>query len=804
MTTPAVIHDLRRCLGREAVLDDAASRIVYARDASHETLGRPLGVVLPTSGEQVRQVVAICSRHRIPFVMRGGGTGLSGGALPQDGAVVIGTSRLNAVGKLDADRRQIMVQPGVVNEVVSRLAAPYNLHFAPDPSSQSAATIGGNIAENAGGPHCLKVGVTAQHVRRLDWVDSRGRTWTTGRGGVLDRGIGLRGLLCGSEGTLGAIINADLELRALPEAAVTLLADFPDLEDATRAVVRLMGSGIVPEACEIVDRGMLLAVEEAFHFGFPTDVEAVMICELAGKREAAEEDAAQAETLLRESGAREVHAAADEAERTRLWMCRKKAFGAVGRLAPAYISMDVVVPLGSLTTLVRDIQEIKTRHCVEVATAFHAGDGNLHPGIHYDDRDPEVNARAHQAADAIVMRALELGGSCTGEHGVGTEKRHLVHHQLDQTSLKLMHGIKNLFDPAGICNPGKLLPDPGIEGTATEKVPSSVAFHWDSLTVTAPAEAPLAEIQAEALTRGLWIPVGGASRKSASGPGLGGAITVGEMIAAGTPGPSFLGHLRPSDAVLELWAETGRGDVLRTGAPVLKNVAGYDLVRLLVGSGHLLARPLAATLQLKPVPACVGLWTWPTAPEVFGGEGRREFQKVLLRHENTAVAIRERALDRPSMWVLAAGRDRDWDLGRLGQDLEAWSEDHGLGRPTYNRRDPADLASLKALDGLPAWACAAADWTLLSAREEKPDWPRPQRLIWQTQPSLIWTPQVFAEEPVGWRADNVFRDGRLQDPPRPVVDVPLSLLAGLKRLFDPDGRLPSPPWLTQAQREAAP
>jgi len=798
-----LIRDLRREVGRAAVLEDPASRLVYSRDASHQTLGRPRCVVLPDTPERLRRAVAVCARHRQPFTVRGGGTGLSGGALPQDGAVVIATSRLGRLGPVDPDRRRVHVEPGVLNEAVSRHAAPWGLHFAPDPSSQSAATIGGNIAENAGGPHCLKVGVTAQHVRRLEWIDPQGRLCATGRGGVIERGIGLRGLLCGSEGTLGVVVGAELDLTPVTEAVVTLLAEFPRLGAATRAVVDLMGSGITPEACEIVDRTMLAAVEAAFHFGFATDVDALLICEVGGSPDAAAEDADLAERVLRAAGARAVTATADADERLRLWLCRKKAFGAVGRLAPAYISMAVVVPLGALGALVADIQAIQAEHGVAIATVVHAGDGNLHPGVHYDDRDPDLAARAQRAADAIVLAALARGGSCTGEHGVGLEKRHLVHRQLDRTALRLMRGIKDLCDPGALCNPGKALPDPDLAAAAvvTASIPDRVTFRWDSLTVTAPAATPLAELQREALARGLWIPLGAASRARADGPGFGGALTVGAVVDAGTSGPSLLGHLRPADTILELWAETGQGELLHVGAPVLKNVAGYDLVRLLVGSGGMLARPLAATLQLKPAPACVGLWTWHDVPASFSGEERRAFLRVLQRHGQPAVVVRERATSGPALWVAAAGRDRDWDLGRLDAELATWSEDHGLGRPLAERRDGADLATPQALAGLPAWAEASPDWTLLTLREGQPEWPRPRRLIWQSRPVMLWTPEICAEEPVGWFADAVFRDGRLGPVPQPAAGVPLDLVAGLKRLFDPDGRLPCPGWLGEALAE---
>jgi glycolate oxidase subunit GlcD len=797
MDQAALVKALRKDVGKAAVLDDIASRLVYSRDASHLRLGRPVCVVLPASADEVAAVIGTCARFEAPFVVRGGGTGLSGGALPRDGAVVIGTSRLADIGPVDAVRRRVVCGPGVINEAVSRHAAPLGLRFAPDPSSQYAATVGGNVAANAGGPHCLKVGVTAQHVRRLEWVDVQGRRWNTGRGAGDERGIGLTGLLCGSEGTLGVVTAADLDLTPAPEATVTLLAEFPRLADATSAVVALMGSGVVPEACEIVDRMMLRAVEEAFRFGFATDVDAVMICEVSGTAGAAVEDAERAEEILRASGARAVAAAADEAERTRLWMCRKKAFGAVGRLAPAYISMDVVVPLGQLTPLVEDIAQVRRQYDVDVATAFHAGDGNLHPGVHYDDRDPDLTARAHRASDAIVMKAIARGGSCTGEHGVGLEKRHIVHHQLDPVSLDLMRGIKRICDPENRCNPGKKLPDEGVQAPPPPPAPPAVTFDWESLTVTAPAATPLATLQAEALARGFWIPVGAASRTRASGPGLGGAVTVGDLLDAGTPGPALLGDLRVADCVLQMWAETGDGRLLRAGAPVLKNVAGYDLVRLLVGSGGVLARPLAATFLLKPAPEAVGRWTWPDAPHVFSGESRRDLMQVLRRHGQPTLSLRERTGEDPSLVIMASGRDRDWDLERLGDDLLAWSEDHGIGRPLSMRHRRADLAMPAVLAELPAWAVGSPDWTRLTLRDARPEWPRPRRFLWLTGPDVMWVPAMPAEEPVGWFADTVYRDGVLCPLPHPAADVPLHLLAGLKRLFDPDGALPTPRWLAE-------
>lgn len=792
-----LLAELRRHLGNDAVLTDDASRAVYARDASHLSLGRPRCVCLPATPEQARLAVAACARHGVVWVARGAGTGLAGGALPPEGAVVIATSRLARLAEVDPFARRVVAQAGVRNEDVSRRAAPHGLHFAPDPSSQAASTIGGNIAANAGGPHCLKVGVTVQHLLRLAWVDPQGHACSTGRGHPLERGIGLLPLLAGSEGTLGLVTAADLALLPTAPATATLLAEFPRLDDATAAVVVLLTAGLLPDAVEIVDREMLAAVEAAFHFGFATDVEAVMVCEVAGVAEAVAEDAAQATALLTAAGARAVRAATDAAERQALWRCRKKAFGAVGRLAPAYVSMDVVVPLGELPGFVRDVAAIRAQHGVRVATAFHAGDGNLHPGVHYDDRDPASVARSHAAADAIIRRALALGGSATGEHGVGVEKRHLIHEQLDATTARLQREIKALCDPRSLCNPDKKLPPPHAACAPAAPVPHAVGFRWRDLTVTAPAATPLADLQAAALARGLWIPIG-ATLAADRGPGLGRATTVGEAVSLGVTGPSLLGAGRVADVLVELWAETGAGDVLHAGAPVAKNVASYDLARLTCGDGGMLVRPLAATFLLRPAPAAFARWTWTPArwPGVPGM--RTALIAGLRRRAASAVALMDAEGGAAQVSVLAAGRDRPWDLGALGLWLESWGDEFGLGRPTAQVSPGANLADALALDGMPAWCAGAPDWSLLTTGSAAADWPRVRRAVWQARPDAIWVPSDHDDPPAGWTADAVFRAGRPTLPPAPAPDVPRDLLAGLKRIFDPAGRLPTAPWLLAA------
>jgi glycolate oxidase subunit GlcD len=817
---PALLRDLRRLLGPRELLVDAAARAVYARDASHLAGGPPLGVALPRDAAQAAAVVAACARHGVPWVARGAGTGLSGGAVPPAGALVIGLARLDRC-IIAAEAGRADAGAGVVNERLSRAARPYGLCFAPDPSSQSAATLGGNVAENAGGPHTLKVGVTLNHVLALEWVDSEGQPCVTGSGLPYERGFDLRALLIGSEGTLGLVTSARVRLTPEPPALTTLLALFPRLDDATAAVVALMGTGLLPEAVEMVDQAMLEAVEEAFHFGFPTDVEAAMIVEFGGLAEAVAEDAARAARLLGERGAREVRRAADDEERAALWRCRKKAFGAVGRLAPNYVTMDIVVPLARLPEIVRQVGEIGRRRGVRVATVFHAGDGNLHPGVHYDDRDADLTRRAHLAADEILAATLALDGSVTGEHGVGLEKLHVVGRQLDPVAADLMRGVKQLFDPRGLVNPGKALPPAPLPGApaparASATAPTEIRFAWDSLTVRAPGEAPLAEIQALALARGLWIPCG-AVFAEAGGVGLGAASSLREAIDRGLPGPSLLGTGPLRDSLLEVWAETGNGRALRAGAPVFKNVAGYDLARLLCGAGGALARVTGATLQLKPLPETVAAWravSRPGAPPPDLAPLARELATWGADLAGAVCAGRWTPDDGWSLLVVAGGRDRPWDLDRRAARLAALLGPAGLRDLDETRLPFAQLATLATQPWWPAWTRVGGDWDLLAPSGAPSGWPggAGEGVVFQTAPRLAWVARssqgagspelhhdVLAE---AWQRDAIVRDGVFTEPPPPIDRRSLPLLAGLKALFDPGDRLPRPSWLPRPPAEA--
>ncbi len=784
---------LRQVLGPQGLLDDAAARHVYARDASHMLLGSPWAVALPRTAPQVQQVVDLCRQAGIPLVCRGTGTGLSGGAVPTDGSLVLATSRMESIGPINARQFSVTVQPGVLNTAVTRAAQPLGLHFAPDPSSQSAASIGGNIAENAGGPHCLRHGVTLQHVQGLDWVDAQGRALVTGRPVAQERGFQLNALLCGSEGTLGVITAARLGLVPDPSAVATLLAFFPRLDEATGAVVTLLGAGLLPVAVEMVDRAMLEAVEKAFAFGFPTDVAAAMICELAGSEDEVAEDRQRAREILRRAGAREVRQAASEAERLELWKCRKKAFGAVGRLAPSYVTMDVVVPLGQLPRLVEQIQEIKAKHEVEIATAFHAGDGNLHPGVQYDDRDPDETRRAHAAADEIIQAALQLGGSCTGEHGVGIEKLHAVAWQTDRESARLQQGLKSVFDPASLLNPGKALAPPTADWGEMPPVPAQALFAWDSLNVTAPAHFPLRELQQAALERNLWIPLG------FPGPWLP-DVTMADLINHLGAGPALLQGAGVRDQLLELWARTGDGRLFHSGAPVFKNVAGYDLTHALCGAGGHLATPLAATWALRPALEQAGLWRFHLAADSSEIALERLLDLLARRAAGTSGCTLILHEDRCGGVLVAAGRHRAWDLDSWGGLLE--KSVPGLEVLPPQLVPFAEAFKLWDWPDLPAWLSTATDWSswqpVAENVEESPLPLFPGPLVWQSRPSMWWVPtlNVPREEGAAGFQDPVLGAEGFQSLPAPGPGVPQDLLREIKRLFDPQGVLGGPRWLT--------
>ncbi|MDX1567857.1 MAG: FAD-linked oxidase C-terminal domain-containing protein [Longimicrobiales bacterium] len=447
-------------VGGDGLITDPERLIVYESDGLTAYRFLPRAAVFPRSTEEVSRVVRILSEEGVPFVPRGAGTGLSGGALAVDGAVLVCTSRMNRILEIDPANRRARVQPGVINARLTRETRPHGLYYAPDPSSQSACTIGGNVAENSGGPHCLKYGVTSRYVVGLEVVLPDGRVVTLGGAGRDDFGYDLVGLFVGSEGCFGIATEIEVELLPLPQGVRTILGIFESLEDSGRAVNRIMARGLLPAALEIIDGETIRAVEASvFAAGYPTDAGAALVVEFDGIEAALDADVEAAVECCREAGAREVRRASSEEDRLALWRGRKKAFGAMGRIAPDLMVQDATVPRSRLPEVLGTISEIGRRYGLNVANVFHAGDGNLHPNLLFD-REDEEEVRKVEAASKEIMRAcVEAGGTITGEHGVGVDKRDYMPLIYGPETLEAMRGVRRVFDPRGLCNPGKVLPD---------------------------------------------------------------------------------------------------------------------------------------------------------------------------------------------------------------------------------------------------------------------------------------------------------------------------------------------------------
>jgi glycolate oxidase len=461
MLEPRLLDALRAIAGDDAVIARPAELRVYECDGYTLEKSAPEVVVLPRTTEQVAQIVRLLDRERIAFVPRGAGTGLSGGCLALGAPVMIGTSRMNRIIEIDLANRRAVVEAGVVNLWVTNAVKQHGLCYAPDPSSQMACSIGGNVAENSGGPHTLKYGVTTNHVLGVELVLPNGEVVQLG-GAVEDvPGYDLTGLVVGTEGTFGIVTAATLRLVRQPEAWKTLLGIFESVDDATATVSGIIAAGIVPAALEMMDQLIVTAVEAAFHFGFPTDAGAVLIVELDGLAAGLDRQAQRVADICRGNRARDVRVAADEAERAALWKSRKRAFGAVGRLASSYCTQDGVVPRTKVPEILRRIVDIGRRYQLRIGNVFHAGDGNIHPILLFDERDADHVRRVLDAGREILEACVELGGSVTGEHGIGVEKIAQMPLLFTPQDLLVMSQLRRVFDPELRCNPGKIFPTPG-------------------------------------------------------------------------------------------------------------------------------------------------------------------------------------------------------------------------------------------------------------------------------------------------------------------------------------------------------
>lgn len=666
-STLAMAADLRRIVGPEGVFHAPLDLALYAHDATL-TSGCPDLVVLPETTPQVSEIVRYASRRGIPITPRGCGTSLSGGPVPTSGGIVLSLTRMNRILQIDTANREVRVQPGVVNNDLQAALAPLGFLYAPDPSSQSVCSIGGNVAENAGGPHCLKYGVTANHVTGLEVVLADGEVASLGALASGELYLDPTSVILGSEGTLCIVTEVACRILPLPQAIVTMLAIFDSLEDASRTVSGIIARGIVPATLEMLDRPLIQAVQIAMDAGYPEDAEAVLIIELDGLQAGMDRQLAEVKAICHANHVRRFQWAADEAERALLWKGRKGTFGAVANISPGKLCSDVAVPRSELPFVLTRVVEMGRECGLRVGNVFHAGDGNLHPQVLFDPRDPDEVRRAHELDEKIAMLALERGGVLTGEHGIGTCKRQWMGRMFGAVELDLMWAIKDAFDPVGLMNPGKVLPDRSevasrpapaappaehisqdvlqptsvqemaaaaralaasgqrlqVRGAGTkyrlsiaEAKPLSTTglcdiIHVDpeNLTITAQAGVRWADLQAAAARNGQRVPIF---------PSRSDVATLGGVLAADDAGPQRLRYGGCRDALLAVRLVLPTGEVARFGSRCVKNTSGYAVERLMVGSWGTLGIIVEATLRTFPIPDCALTLLLPVcAPHALG------------------------------------------------------------------------------------------------------------------------------------------------------------------------------------------
>ena len=454
-----VISKLRRVLSPAAVVEDETELLVYECDGLPLFKNRPDLVVFPQTAEQVAQVVRLANEYRIPFLPRGAGTGLSGGALAVEGGIIIELQQMNRILSIDVENRIAIVQPGVVNLHISQAAAPHGLYYAPDPSSQMSCSIGGNVAENSGGPHCLKYGMTTNHILAVEAVTAKGDIIRLGNPAGEPVGMDLLGAIVGSEGTFAIVTEITVRLLPKPQAVKTLLAAFHSVEECSQTVSDVIAAGIVPAALEMVDAKTIEAVEASvYKAGYPIDARAALLIEVDGFREGLEETSAAIVEICRRNHSYDVRVAKDDEERAKLWLGRKGAFGAMGRLAPDMITMDAVIPRTRLPEVLLAIDGMSERYGLGVANVFHAGDGNLHPLILFDSRYPDQVDKIFAMSEEIMKLCVDVGGALSGEHGIGYEKKDFMDLVFTDPDLQTMMRVKQVFNPAGLLNPDKIFP----------------------------------------------------------------------------------------------------------------------------------------------------------------------------------------------------------------------------------------------------------------------------------------------------------------------------------------------------------
>jgi glycolate oxidase len=458
MTEARIIEQLHRLLPSQCVLSSDEELRPYECDGLSAYRNLPLAVVIPETLEQVRATLQLCATGRVPVVARGAGTGLSGGALPVTGGVLLSMARFNRILDIDTRNRTARVQPGVTNLSISKAAEPHGLYYAPDPSSQLACSIGGNVAENAGGVHCLKYGLTVHNIMQLEVLGIDGEHMTIGSQALDSPGYDLLALMTGSEGMLGVITEVTVKLLPTPENAQVVLAAFDSVEAAGAAVTAVIASGIIPAGLELLDNPAIQAVEKFVQTGYPADAAAILLCEVDGSTADVEAQVIRVNAVFRDAGASAIKVSQNDAERQRFWAGRKAAFPAMGRLSPDYYCMDGTIPRKHLAQVLNGIADLSAEYGLPICNVFHAGDGNLHPLILYDANTPGELERTEELGGRILELCVEVGGTITGEHGVGLEKINQMCVQFNSDELTQFHAVKNAFDPQGLLNPGKAIP----------------------------------------------------------------------------------------------------------------------------------------------------------------------------------------------------------------------------------------------------------------------------------------------------------------------------------------------------------
>ncbi len=660
MLKEITLSSLKTLLPKEQVFTDRSSRVAYEVDAGIDK-GLPDAVVFPCTAEEVARAVRWAAEHRVPLVARGAGTGLSGGAVADRGGIIIEFSHMNRLLDIDAHGRSAEVEPALINLRLDERARTLGLYFPPDPSSQRASTIGGNVAENSGGPHCFKYGVTTNYVIGMDVVLADGRLICVG-GHALDYpGYDLCGLITGSEGMLGLITSITLRLLRTPPGVKTLLAIFDSVEQAGDAVSAVIATGLVPATMEMMDQQITRMVEPYAHAGLPLDAGAILIIDVDGYRASIDEQMEEIERILKQHDVRDLHIARNEDERSKIWLARKSAAGAITRLAPSYYTVDITVPRSRLAEILAEVNEICKHYDVRTGHLLHAGDGNLHPMLLIPEpEDQELLQRIHHVGREIVKCSVKMGGSLTGEHGVGIEKREFMSLMHNSAELMTMWDVKQVFDPGNILNPGKLFPPPaqgesgpfagysaeedtnnqdlqvpseeiftpttaeeaaqdlfalasagrpvhiqgyeyvrGLNGTepnpltlSTSSLHGIKTYAPDDLYITVGAGTSLAEIQAFLAKERRQIPLASPWPEA----------TIGGLVASNTNAPLRMRYGSIRDLVLYATVALPNGRVIRTGRPIVKNVAGYDLTKLFVGSHGTLGLLVEVTLKLMAQP----------------------------------------------------------------------------------------------------------------------------------------------------------------------------------------------------------